>query len=64
MHIGRLHRHTFFINTERQIKLPMINQITARGAPAHVQNSVQMSERTDRKVLFERAELFEQFSSF
>jgi hypothetical protein len=33
-----------------------------RGAPAHVQNSVQMSERTDRKVLFERAELFKQFA--
>ncbi len=31
--------------------------LTVRGAPAHVQNSVHMSERTDRKVLFERAEL-------
>ncbi len=35
-----------------------------RGALVHVQNSVQMSEITDRKVLFERAERFEQFSSF
>ncbi len=36
----------------------------SRDTPVHVQNSVQRSERTDRKVLFERAELFEQFSSF
>jgi hypothetical protein len=34
-----------------------------RGAPAHVQNSVQMSERTDRKVQLAQKELLEQFSS-
>jgi hypothetical protein len=42
----------------------VLDMVDIRGAPAHVQNSVQMSERTGQKVLFERDELFEQFSSF